>query len=370
MIRCIAAQTPIRPGGSQNFVITDRMSRHVAGWDSARTLRLLRRAAIAGTVLAVLAVAGATAGLRAEYAGDPAAAGRSRGHDAVWLGHAWVDGRRDAADLEQLRAHVAGTGIEDLYVHTGPLEHDGTLDRGLYPGAAKFIADVHRVLPGVRVQAWLGDVVRSPGKPGLPLDDPAVRANVRAAGAQILDAGFQGVHLDLEPVPSGDTGFLRLLESVHTLTESRGVPLSAAAPQIDPLPALHKIAYLPFSHPKWWSQRYFGQVADRVDQIAVMAYDTAMPTESLFGGYVAQQTGLALKATPATTDLLIGLPAYHTGNMGHHAYAETVPAATRGAKVALARGDRDRRTFGLALYVDFHATEADWAAYRTRWGTP
>jgi hypothetical protein len=321
-------------------------------------------------VLAVVAVLGAAGALRAQYAGNPAAAGRTRGHDAVWLGHAWVDGRRTPADLEQLRERVQGTGIHDLYVHAGPLEPDGSLDPKRYPAAAALIADVHRVLPGVRVQAWLGDTVAHGGTPGLHLGDGAVRTAIRRSAEQILDAGFEGVHLDLEPVASGDPGYLRVLESVHALTAVRGVPLSAAAPQIDPLPALHTVAYLPFSHPKWWSQDYFGQVARRVDQIAVMAYDTSMPTTSLFGGYVAQQTGLALRATPVTTDLLIGLPGYHTGGMGHHAYAETVAAAVRGARVCLAREDRTRRTFGLALYVDFHATAADWAAYRTGWGTP
>lgn len=362
---------------------SSRMPR-LSSWVSRRMsgrwlLRCLRRATTAATVLAVLAVAAATTGLRAEYAGNPAAAGRSRGHDAVWLGHAWIDGRRGAADLEQLRSRVAGSGIRDLYVHAGPLADDGTLDPALYPGAARFIAGVHQVLPGVRVQAWLGDVVAGGGKPGMRLTDPSVRRSVLASCAQILDAGFEGVDLDLEPVPSGDGAYLSVLDALHDLTEGRGVPLSAAVPQIDPLPGLHTIAHLPWSHPKWWSQAYFGQVARRVDQVAVMAYDTAMPTAALFGGYVAQQTALALQVTPATTELQIGLPAYHTGNMGHHAYAETVAAAVRGAKVSLARHDPHRRSFGLALYVDFGgtaqggstvgATPDDWAAYRRGWGT-
>jgi hypothetical protein len=335
--------------------------------------------ATALTLLAVLPTAAAAAGLRAEYAGNPEAAGRTRGHDAVWLGHAWVDGRRTAGDLAELRAQVAGTGIRDLYVHTGPLRHDGVLDPKLYPAATGFIADVHHVLPGVRVQAWLGDVVARPGKAGLQLHDPAVRGRVRDAAEQALDAGFDGVHLDLEPVPSGDSGYLRLLEAVHDLTESRGVPLSVAAAQIDPSPSVDGrtplpevqtlFDCLPYSHPKWWSQTYFGQVAGRVDQVAVMAYDTAVPARSLYGGYVAQQTGLALRVTPRTTDLIIGLPAYHTESLVHHAHAETVRAAVRGAKVALARGDRARRTFGLSLYADFSATPGDWAAFRRGWGT-
>lgn len=347
--------------------MTDRISAYVS---RRRLLRWLRWSAVTAGVLCLLAVVGTAVALRAQYAGRPDAAGRTRGHDALWLGHAWLDGRRTGHDLAGLRARIAGTGIHDLYVHTGPLANDGGLDPSLYPSAAWFLAGVHRELPGVRVQAWLGDTVAHDGTSGMRLDDPAVRARVRESAAQALDAGFEGVHLDLEPVVSGDSGYLRLLDSVHTLTEVEGVPLSVAAPQIDPLPGMHALARLPFGHPKWWSQAYFGQVARRCDQIAVMAYDTALPAESLYGGYVAQQTGLALRVTPAYTDLIIGLPAYHVENMGHHGFAETVSAAVRGARVSLARHDRARRAFGLALYVDFDATDGDWRAYRDKWGVP
>jgi len=346
------------------------MSRLLSRRHTWRWPRWVRRALVAAAVLVSLAVLTAATGLRMEYAGHPAAAGRTRGHDALWLGHAWVDGRRTPADLSRLGRQVRATGIHDLYVHAGPLDHDGGLDLRLDPGAAHLLDDLRRVLPGVRVQAWLGDKVAHDGHPGLHLDDPAVRDRILDSADRILDAGFQGVHLDLEPVASGDPGYLKLLDSVHALTARRGVPLSVAAPQIDPLPDLHAVSSGLFHHPKWWSQAYFARAARRVDQIAVMAYDTSMPVRSLFGGYVAQQTELALAVTPAATDLLIGLPAYHTDNMGHHASAETVAAAVRGARVALARQDRSRTAFGLALYVDFTATASDWAAYRAGWGNP
>lgn len=332
-------------------------------------LTWLRRTAAVAAAVAALAVLAAGTALRLEYNGDPEAAGRSRGHDAVWLGHAWVDGRNGGAELDRLVRRLAGTGVHDLYVHAGPLEHDGSLDPALYPRAEWLVSAVHRALPGVRVQAWLGDVVAHAGKDGLHLSDAAVRSRVRESAGQVLDAGFEGVHLDLEPVVTGDQGFLDTLDEVHALTAARGVPLSAAAPQIDPLPGMHLVAHLPFSHPKWWTQKYFGEVAKRCDQVALMAYDTSMPTSSLYGGYVAQQTGLALDVTPAYTDLLIGVPGFHTETMGHHGYAETVAAAVRGARVALARHDRRRQTFGLALYVDFAASDSDWTAFRDGWAT-
>ncbi|WP_421107830.1 hypothetical protein [Streptomyces sp. NEAU-S77] len=324
-------------------------------------------ATLVGCLVLSLLAAGIT--LRLNYAGDPEPGTRTRDRDAVWLGHAWVDGRNGDAELATLARRIRDTGVRDLYVHAGPLDHDGTLSAKRYPRAGWLLKAVHRELPGVRVQAWLGDVLATEGPTGLRLTDPRSRAHVVRSARQVLDTGFDGVHFDLEPLHSGDRDYLTLLDDLRALTRARRAPLSVAAHQIDPLPALHSVAGFFFNHPKWWSQSFFGQVARRVDQIAVMSYDTSMPLESLYGGYVAQQTELALEATPPGTDLLMGLPGYHTNNWGHHAWAETVTAAVRGTRLGLGREDRLRKRFGVALYVDFAATDADWAAYRKGWGT-
>ncbi|WP_327143134.1 hypothetical protein [Nocardia sp. NBC_01327] len=305
--------------------------------------------------------------LRLQDAGTPAASARTRGRDAVWLGHAWVDGRKTEADVAQLGVLLSSTGIKDLYVHTGPLAHDGTLPPELYPRARWFVETVHRLLPGLRVQSWLGDVL-APEFDGLNLDDAATRDRMVTAANQVLDLGFDGIHFDLEPVRSGSAGFLTLLDRVRPVTAARQALLSVSAPVIDPLPGLHVLGLALADHGKWWSQAYFASVARRVDQIAMMSYDTAMPTGSLYGGYVAQQTRLALQVTPPQVDLLLGLPAFWADDLGHHGAAETVASAIRGVRLGLGRTALDRRTFGVALYVDFAATPADWAAYRRDWG--
>ncbi|MEV0298781.1 hypothetical protein [Nocardia sp. NPDC050710] len=314
----------------------------------------------------LVAVGAVVVALRLEYAGTPAADARTRGRDAVWLGHAWVDGRKSDADVAGLATLLAGTGIKDLYVHTGPLEHDGTLPSGLHPRARWFVDAVHRSLPGIRVQSWLGDIV-APEMDGLHVDDAAVRDRVTASATQALDLGFDGIHFDLEPIRSGTPGFLALLDQVRPITAARGVTLSVSAPQIDPLPGLHSLGIALADHGKWWSQAYFAEVARRVDQVALMSYDTAMPLRSLYGGYVAHQTELALEVTPANVDLLMGVPAFWADDPGHHGSAETVPAALRGIRLALGRDAPDRRSFGVALYVDFAATPQDWADYRRDW---
>ncbi|MEV6479069.1 hypothetical protein [Streptomyces sp. NPDC051576] len=330
-------------------------------------VRWARRGVLGLVLVLLLPILAAEIALRVNYTGDPADGTYTRNRDAIWLGHAWVDGRKTDADVKALARRLQGTGIRDLYVHSGPLEHDGTLPASDYPKAAWLIESVHRELPGVRVQAWLGDVLATEGPDGLRLGRAATRTAIVASTRQILAAGFEGAHFDLEPLHSDDVDYLDLLDRLHEVTESRHAVLSVAAHQIDPLPALHSVWGTFTEHPKWWSQAYFGQVARRVDQIAVMSYDTAQPLESLYGGYVAEQTSLALEVTPKSTDLLMGLPFYYESNFDHWGSAETVPAAVRGVRLGLSRTDADRANFGVALYVDFAATEADWAAYKGGW---
>ncbi|MQS11535.1 glycoside hydrolase family 18 protein [Streptomyces kaniharaensis] len=323
--------------------------------------------ALAVAVAVPMATLGAVfVAIRLHYTGAASAEARTRGRDAVWLGHAWVDGRKSEADVAALADQLAGTGVRDLYVHTGPLEHDGSLPPSVHPRARWFTETLHRALPRIRLQGWLGDEVK-PEKDALDLEDAATRDRVTASARQVLDLGFDGVHFDMEPIRPGSAGWLALLDRVRTVTGERGAKLSVAAPQIDPLPGLHTAGILLTDHGKWWDRAYFTETARRVDQIAVMTYDTSMPTEPLFGGYVALQTELALEATPKDVDLLMGLPFFWDDKWGHWGDAETVDAAVRGVRLGLGREDARRANFGVALYVDFASTPEHWAAYRRGW---
>ncbi|WP_328479902.1 hypothetical protein OHS71_15115 [Streptomyces sp. NBC_00377] len=355
------------PGEATAAVTASARTESPAAQAKRRRRRLVRRCALALVLLLLAPVLAAETALRLNYLGDPADGTYSRGKDAIWLGHAWVDGRKTDADVKALAARLRDTGIRDLYVHAGPLEHDGTLPASAYADAGPFIAAVHREAPTLRVQAWLGDVLATESPDGMRLERAQTRAAVVRSTREILAAGFQGAHFDLEPLHSDDGDYLTLLDSLRAVTRARGAQLSVAAHQIDPIPGFHSFWGTTAGHPKWWSQKFFGQVARRVDQIAVMSYDTMQPLESTYGGYVAQQTSLALEVTPRSTDLLMGLPFYHENRFGHWNHAETVAAAVRGVRLGLSRTDAHRENFGVAAYVDFAATEQDWTSYEKGW---
>jgi hypothetical protein len=332
----------------------------------ARRRRWRRSALVTGAVALVplLLLATAVAWLTAAGSGTASPAARSTGSDAIWLGHAWVDGRHTQSDMDALAARLRTTGVHDVFVHSGPLSDDGTLDPALRPRARWLITALHQALSGVRVQSWLGDVA-GPGR--LDLDDPETRDHVLASAGQVLDDGFDGVHYDLEPVADDSPGLLTLLAATHALTRQRRAVLSVAADQIEPLPGLAGPGQWVTHRPHWWSAGYLGEIAQRVDEVAIMAYDSGVPFDTAFSGYVRIQTRLALDAVPPAVTLLIGVPAYHTVEPGH-TDAETVAASVRGVRLAL--GGRPSRPFGVAIYADFSATGTDWHDYLTGWVAP
>jgi spore germination protein YaaH len=201
----------------------------------------------------------------------------------------------------------------------------------------------------------------------LVLTDTATRGRVLAGARDVLAEGFDGVHYDFEPVADGNAGYLALLRATGELAHGQGRLVSVAAHQVEPLPGLGQPLELAVS-PRWWSRAYLAQVGGLVDQIAIMSYDTAMPTQAAYTGYVRRQTEVALRTVPAGTGLLIGLPAYHEGTFTHRG-SETVAAAIRGVRLGLGEAT-PRAGFGVALYIDFTATEADWRDYRRGWVRP
>lgn len=326
---------------------------------------------VVGKSMAVLAVisvliGGRWAAFSVQDVGSLSPAARSTGHDGLWLGHAWVDGRKSAADVAALARQLHGGGITDLFVHVGPLDDDGSLNPAKAPRASWFAQQVHDLIPGVRVQAWLGDEIEPVGR--MNLQDPAVRARIVASARQVMARGFDGVHLDLEPVGDADPGFLELLDAVRPVVHAAGGVLSVSGEQVEPEPGLRWAMAAVEGRDSWWSAGYLHQVAERVDEVALMTYDTALWSGSAYAGFIRDETETAMAAVPSDVELLIGLPAYHDEHdLGHSSSAETVGAALRGVRLALPGGVPSGRAFGVAMYVDFTATPADWSAYYADW---
>jgi hypothetical protein len=328
----------------------------------------VRVAAGLAALLAVLLAASLSAGVEMSRmdSGPEAAWARSSGHDALWMGRIWAQGEYTPAQFRQMVGRISGSGISDVYVFVGQMSPDGYLDPARYAGARSFLAAFRAALPRVRVSAWMSGVL---GSGNINLARTATRAAITASAATVLQAGFTGIHYDLEPVPSGDQDYLRLLQATSEL-RPRPQPLSVSVPKLEPLPGLRLPWQLAHVGPVFWTPAYLTAVSRYVDQVDLMAYDTTMPFPSWYGGYVARQTDLALGALPASVRLLIGIPCYHYSDFAHSASAETVAAAVRGIRAGLTASGASHRKVGVALFADYSSTPQDWQSYMSAWVRP
>ncbi len=332
---------------------------------------LLRRALLVGLLVVATttcSLATAATAVRFTWLSDPSEGQRSRGVNALWAGHTWVgDAHTDAeyrGFAELLRSHE----ISDVFVHAGPLQGDGSVPDDRVAYVRDFTSAMARYAPDVRVQAYLGQIERRDGGP-LDLSDAATRDGIVATAGRMLDLGFEGVHYDIEPIASGDRDFLDLLERTRAVTSARAAVLSAALEQLEMVPGEHRVlgAIVPGYHDP--TREFLRDVAVRVDQIAIMTYDTGLPASWLFSTYMAWQTDAVVRTVRNRATVFMGVPTYDDGAFWKfHASAENMRSGIRGVRQGLGRlNDDETRNVGIAIFAEWTTDDAEWRTYASEW---
>ncbi|MGH3242574.1 MAG: hypothetical protein ACRDNL_19520, partial [Spirillospora sp.] len=129
---------------------------------------------------------------------EPQARGTSV--NALWAQHEWVGEPHTDAEYRALGKLLQRNRISDVFFHAGPFEADGTVPAHKYRYARQLIQAVRTYAPGVRAQAYLGQIRMVDGYGLIDLDDPKVRERVLKTDAAFLDLGFDGIHYDFEPI--------------------------------------------------------------------------------------------------------------------------------------------------------------------------
>ncbi|HVA91056.1 MAG TPA: hypothetical protein VNL71_14580, partial [Chloroflexota bacterium] len=134
-------------------------------------MRLLRHIVLANVFAAVL-LAGVVIAMRPRAVHGGAAVSLG---NAVWIGHSWVAAPPTSKALQGLCTMLRVHDLSEIYVHVGPIDGAGRIVEGRDPDAGRFAAAFHAACPGVRVLAWIGQLL--PTWDGLfNLHDEAARA--------------------------------------------------------------------------------------------------------------------------------------------------------------------------------------------------
>lgn len=288
-----------------------------------------------------------------------------RGQNGIWLQHGWLgddgwfvrndrtsrlkefrDANRIRAFADKLRDH----GFTDVYPHLCPCDIDGDIAK-VDPAQLERFLDA---FDGIRVIPWIGGVH---GYHARPKDEGWRQAFVASAVGLIEShPRLAGVHVNIEPMPSGNQEYLALLSELKAALPVGTILSVAAYPpptRWHPFPDVH------------WEEAYFRAVSDRADQLAPMMYDTSLRYSKLYQNLMAEWTTECLSWSQGKP-VLLGLPAYEDAGVEYHVpEVENLDNALLGIHAGLGRNAELPATYqGIAVYNDWEMDESDWATLR------
>jgi len=325
-------------------------------------VRVVRAVFRAVALLAVAAVA-ACAYLAFVPYGDAAPHPFNQNRNAIWLEHRWLEKAHSAEEMEQMFRFLDHHGIVYAYPHLIPFDGAGRLPLHDREQMRALLATARRVAPDMKVLPWVGGlrVGYKRSRPGtVDLGDLGQRQRIVAECRGLMDEGFDGIHVNVEPVPNGDDDFIALLRALRTAIGGGILSVSATRPG----------PFAPAFAPNFfWTADYYARLADSADQLVVMTYDTALFTPMLYRRYVAYAAGFmnSTLARTSRTRVLVGIPTYKETGLMHRKGVETPENALLGVVAGL-RGRTGGGTFeGVALYAEWTTDPEDWEVYERVW---
>lgn len=287
-----------------------------------------------------------------------------RGQNAIWISHGWLgDGGwftrngkmneisryRNQEAVRALAAKFREHHIADVFPHLCPADIEGPIPAVDPQRTEKFLDE----FAGFRVMPWIG----GPNGGSVRYRNEKWRQAFLNSVRRLLEAHprFAGVHLNVEPLTSGDADFLKLLDELKAALPS-GKLLSIAA---YPPPTRWQS-----SEDVHWSEDYFRQISKRCDQVAVMMYDTALRVPKLYQGLMADWTTEVL-AWSEGKPVLLGVPTYDDAGVEYHnPRVENLRNALLGIHRGLSRQPLPSNYQGVAMYCDWETDEAEWKFFR------
>ncbi len=268
--------------------------------------------------------------------------------------------------MAALFSRMQARGVAYVFPHVIPFNAAGRLPVHSRPQMRSFLATARRVSPGLKVLPWVGGVrvgYRRTRTGTVDLGDLGQRQRIVAECRGLVDEGFDGIHVNIEPVNDGNDDFLALLRALRTAVgHDRILSLSAIRPapyraaRGAQLRVEHRL--LPASGP--------GGRSDRGHGLRHRA-----PHPGLYRRYVAyaaEAGTAAILQAGSRARLLLGVPTYDETGLMHRCTAWRRPENAILGIVAGLRGLGGGGTFeGVALYAEWTTDADEWSVYEKLW---
>ncbi len=134
------------------------------------------------------------------------------GKNGIWVGHKWYTGLNvkdkkpvSKKELAEFISLLTKNEIKYVYIHAGPLNLDGTIND--MPG--EFFQNLKTMIPEVIFLPWIGG-----NRERLNLHKEKWLSTFLQTVSELHEHGFDGIHLDIEPIQDNDTAYVNILKKL------------------------------------------------------------------------------------------------------------------------------------------------------------
>ncbi len=280
----------------------------------------------------------------------------SERENGIWLAHRWAENPADEKEIIGLSENLRDSRIRHVFLHSGPLDSLGKISSDKYASAGEFIFLLKKNNPEIlSVQAWIGQIEKKGGGV-LDINSDSTRENIIKTCTELMAVGFDGIHVDIEPILDGDTLFLLLLERIKNEAVGDAF-LTCATPKISLGKLFGQTLKILFSVKGLWSEEYYRQVSEKCDFTVAMLYDTRIKDPGIYNLFISLEV---MKLTKTVSNpVMIGIPSYEEVKPSFSPEIENLASALEAVFIGLKYGNRDKYK-GFSIYADWTMEEEEW----------
>jgi len=296
--------------------------------------------------------------------GDQIAGGRyDRRTNGIWIQHGWLgdnywfesNGRdkslfRNDIKIQELASLFKNHGVRYVFPHLCPCNPNGKIAMMDSVQTERFLD----FFEDFSVVPWIGGVLDLHCFPERPQWRSAFISSV--VDLLLSHPRLSGVHLNIEPMPSGNQDFLNLLRGLQKeIPEGKILSIAAYPPPT-------------FWHPFMdvhWDESYYKQIVHHADQIVPMMFDTSIRFSRPYQYLMSCWTSEVLNWSGGT-QVLLGIPAYEDVGVGYHfPEVENLKNALMGIHSGLSKHKLLPDNYsGVSIYCEWEMDQQKWDYFK------
>ncbi|MDD5644574.1 MAG: PilZ domain-containing protein [bacterium] len=273
--------------------------------------------------------------------------------NAVWVDISWVDQSRDVEDIEKLGGIFKKLGIKNIFVKIRrDVDWLWSPEKLNYVGS--FVNEMKKTNREFEFFAWVEARTEFNEDPNTDLSEESDFDNVvNAAKALCSDYVFDGVLLDLVPVPNGNENFIALIKEIKKRIPDK----KAGAVTME-----------------WgnegdidvWDSEYYREVSALADFIVLPCYNAYFENTDIYVAWIEEQVSTV--SDISMSPLFIGVSTVKDSTDAHNAAVENMSNALVGINTAVHNKDTDpSKIRGVAVMSDWTSTAEDWKNFSSLW---